>query len=290
MKLRLQSFTTMALLCAVGFVFFAAVGGMEFAASCRGASFADAIPVEDGGYNEENEGRFVCVTGTPELVKAPSDPLTGVSADGFVLLRSAEMYQYYISDDMVYMGFVASSAEDIAGKNGERYNNPAFPEGFRNAVITGSVRIGGYELDESYLLSMADFFDGFEDGHELLPVTKLKKFPNEFGLIPSGEFYMNSSEDKNRIGDLRLSYRYMPVDSFGEMTFFGIQENGRLVNADGKGYMTDRAVSPSETDAASGEEALNTAKGFFLLAGISLAAGTVSQIRSVRKRKGETAC
>lgn len=245
----------------------------------------DAVVVENGVLSEENEGKYVIVTAEPSRKTSPRDPLTGISADGFVLKRTVDLYQYVIDADTVYTQFSDKQEKNIKGKGGESYKNPVFPEDIRNAVFVADVYAGEFRLSPDFTATFDEDYERFENEHTMKCPAEYPAFNNEHGLVPvEGGYYDTGSKEERKVGDIRVSYAYMPTDSFGVMTFFGVQKNGVLCSDEyGIGAIYDRIVTKEEIQAEFEEGFSSAAPALFVLAGILFTAAAAKMIISLKK-------
>ena len=121
-------------------------GGYKFPQENGDAIVKNAVAVENGVTSASNDGRIIFASGKPVVKENPVDTLNGVSAEGLILIREVEMYQYYIDDDTVYQDFISDQKKNIGGRGGETYENPDFPDKYCSAVIGGEVYIDGGNL------------------------------------------------------------------------------------------------------------------------------------------------
>ncbi len=252
----------------------------------------DAVVVENGVLSEENEDKYVIVTAEPYRKTAPRDPLTGVSADGFVLKRTVDMYQYVIDADEVFKQFSDKQEENIKGKGGESYKNPVYPEDIRNAVFVADVYAGEFQLSPDFTATFAEDYEHFTDEHTMKRPAEYPAFDNDHGLVPvAAGYYDTGSKEERKVGDIRVSYTYIPTESFGVMTFFGVQKDGMICpDAYGIGAIYDRIVSKEEIQEEFEHGFSSASPALYTLAGILFASAAALLIISVRKnsiKKGE---
>ena len=82
-------------------------GGYKLPQESGDAIVKNAVVIENGTTSAANDGKVVFASGKPVIKENPKDPVTGVSVDGYILVRDVEMYQYYIDDDTVYKDFIS---------------------------------------------------------------------------------------------------------------------------------------------------------------------------------------
>ena len=208
----------------------------------------NAINVKNGKYDKANDNKEIVASGNPEIINNPVDKLTGVSAEGFALMRTVKMYQYDLSDDNVIKVFSSEQLKNIKGKNGERYDNPAFPVDLHNEIFLADVRFsGGLEISADYISSVTEDYPYFEPAITEINISDLQDFDNDFGFVSEGTSYYSGDSDYPKIGDIEITYSCIPVSALKELTVYGRQENGCIVS-DGLSYasMTNRIVDANE--------------------------------------------
>lgn len=208
-------------------IFFGIWGADQMIANNR-AGDLEIIAVEDGNALSENEGKNILTTGKLNILEAPVDKEFGVTANGLVLVRTVEMYQYYTFDDSVYKGFSNIQRDDIKGEKGEKYTNPDFPDEYKNAVFYSKAAIGngGLIVDESLLDAISRKQSLVENLVDKVDVedVKIKGFkPCEDG------YYTNANPDDWQLGDIRIKYSYLPADAFNTVTAVGVQQDGKII-------------------------------------------------------------
>lgn len=260
----------------------------------KGANYSDtiteAVNITDGIMDPSLEGQFVCVSGKPELKKAPVDPLTGVKADCFALVRTVEMYQYYIgSDDEVYKKYIPYQQENIKGKHGEEHINPEFPSDLLSSVTAGEVYIGDYQIGEEFLAAVNSDYTYFtKDYDEYCPVN-LPAFKNSYGFRSTEDGYYTNEKDGNaELGDLRISYSYLRASDIGEMTVFGILRDGKIIQSEDMcGVMTDKITDPEEMTALIKGDSIDNPLGMWFTATVlMIIAAVIFIVRRKNERKG----
>lgn len=260
----------------------------------KGANYSDtikeAVNITDGVMDSSLEGKFICVSGKPELKKSPVDPLTGVKADCFALVRTAEMYQYYIgSDDEVYKKYISYQQENIKGKHGELHENPEFPPDLKNAVITGDVFIGDYQIGEEFLAAISSDYKYFTKEYDEYYPLQLPDFKNEYGLKKTEDgCYSTKKGDTSELGDINISYSYLRAADLEEMTVFGVLRDGKIIQSDDlSGVMTDKITDPEEmTELIKGDSVDNPLGMWFTAAILMIISVVVFFSRRRKERMG----
>lgn len=269
-------------------VLLAVWGGYQLTLS-RGADvYRNAVKIENGQYLSENEGKYVCVSGKPVMSDDLEDALTGVKTDGFVLKRNVEMYQYYIESDTVQTDYFTYQRQNIQGDGGEEYNNPVFPEELQSVEIIGDVSLGGYKINQRYLYTLAGG-TGFFGGTDFMTQMKgeFPEFENSFGLKPTKNGYSNGSAEP-KVGDIRITYEYIPADRLNSLALFGVQKNG-FIGTDSENDRCYMAYSvqdmEKEIDEAYGSYG-SAANGMFIIMSVLLIAAVLIFFSKNRKLNG----
>ncbi len=202
--------------------------------------FTDVSRISDNDAFE-SDGFFT--TGAMKLICAPKDVDTGVTADGYVLARTVEMYQYAISGDSVVQSFSDSQRKDIEGKNGEKYVNPSFNNKLKTATFFGNVVMvdTGITVDETFLNELFESPDGYKN-LKSMDNLKIKGYKN----IGDG-YYTNGDPDNWQVGDIRIKYTYLPVDAIKEATFCGKLDGDMITPEDAK-FSSVSAGTKTEED------------------------------------------
>lgn len=230
----------------------------------------DIIEINEESNLSENEGKYVIVTGTPKVTETPCDTLFGVKSDGYVLVRTVEMYQYTIIDDAVYKRFSNIQNEDIKGKNGESYINPDFPADLKNAVFFGKMVVGQNEVpvSEDFIETIRTKQSFVSDKIELKDIENLEIK----GYKPCGDgYYTNADPDNWKIGDIRIKFSCLPADALDKVTVGGLLKNGVVTYEEQHfGYASDSVKSVPEIITATRGEHGNTANGFFIIGVIEI--------------------
>lgn len=261
----------------------------ELPKASEGNFIDSAAVIAEDTAGEAKDGETVFVSGKTAINKKPADILTGVSADGFILVRNVEMYQYYLSGDAVYKDFIDHQVMNIEGRSGEKYNNPSFPDSAENAVFLGEVSIDGtnLKLGDDYLYTLSESYPYFKDSHALIPLDNAPSIDN-FTLKDG--WYYSGSPSSYQIGDIRMQYEYLPADSLSEITVIG-KKNGDTVggkdNID-KACMTDSICGKAEFKKAVGISKNTLSRNLFITSFVFLAAAAIAFFISKGKLKKES--
>lgn len=243
----------------------------------------EIIEINEKSNLAENEGKYVIITGTPKVIETPCDTLFGVKSDGYVLVRTVEMYQYTIMDDAVYKRFSNIQNGDIKGKHGESYVNPDFPADLKNAVFFGKMAVGQNEVPVS-----EDFIETIRTkqssaGNEI----ELKNIDNlEIkGYKYCGDgYYTKADPDNWKIGDIRIRFSYLPADALEMVTAGGLLKNGTVTYEEQHfGYASDSVKSVPEVITETRGEHGSAANGLFIIGVIEIVIAVI--VFFVKKRK-----
>lgn len=137
------------------------------------------------------------------------DPIFGVSADGVLIARISEMYQWQSTAD----GYEAVWSEEILS-GGDGHENPsAFPSGVSSKTYTAhNVKLGGLAVTDDQLNMMTA-----REEVGTLPDVDVR------GFYTSGAVITNAADmDHPEIGDVRIRYEYVPSRS---ITIAGMQRS-----------------------------------------------------------------
>ncbi len=229
-------------------LFFLVASVFQIFACSSSKTICDAVEIKNGSYDKSNDGKEIIVSGLPEIVNKPVDDFTGVSVDGYALIRTVKMYQYDLSDDTVVKVFSSEQLKNIKGKHGERYDNPAFPIDLQNEIFLADVGFeGGLVISPDYVSSITEDYPYFDSSVHKTSVSDLQDFDNDLRFVSGGVSYYNGISDNPKIGDIEITYSYIPSSILKELTVYGIQENGCIVR--GKlnyASMTNKVVDGNE--------------------------------------------
>ncbi|MCQ2483923.1 MAG: TMEM43 family protein [Clostridia bacterium] len=246
----------------------------------------EIIEINEESNLSENEGKYVVVTGTPKVTETPSDTLFGVKSDGYVLVRTVEMYQYTIIDDAVYKHFSSIQNEDIKGKHGESYVNPDFPSDLKNAVFFGKMAVGQNEIpvSEDFIETIRTKQSCVSDKIELKDIENLEIK----GYKSCGDgYYTKADPDNWKIGDIRIKFSYLPSDALDKVTVGGLLKNGVVTYEEQHfGYASDSEKSIPEIITETRGEHGNNANGLYTIGIIEIIiAVIVFFIKKLRSKK-----
>jgi hypothetical protein len=249
-------------------------------------NYPEITVVENGITGEENDGADIFAVGTPKVTENPVDELTGVTAEGIMLYREVSMYQYTTDGDEVYTEFRAKQMADVHGA-GSEYKNPVFPQDLESACFFGkaSVSGGNLMLSESCLLTIAESFGEYvllDTGSAASPISSY--IPCENG------FFSGKDPENPEIGDIKITYYYIPAEENAEYTFIGAQDNITFCKAGEESSSTvlNEAITTDEYFYRYAGEPGLTAKIFYVLSAVSLIVALILIIKNSaggKKRK-----
>lgn len=279
--------TATVVLLVISIIFFV-WGGYQNKLSNAVENTLDVVPYSE---QESSPDKNVLVNDTLSLVNAPVDPLTNISAsEGYVLVRSVEMYQYFIESDTVYMQFFSSQQQNISGLNGEEYINPVFPDTIKNTVFLGDVKLKstGLDLAPEYVLTFASdtvanrLYKYFDADYSLESLVIERGLPIEGYTLWDIGYYTGDTESP-QIGDLRVVYYYLPCDSVKELTLIG-KVNGNTFGGaeenDGE-VMTDKTISVDGMKEVFYGDYGSTAKAMLVIALVCLIIAIIILLKSL---------
>lgn len=249
-------------------------------------------------YNvtEAKDGDNIYAAGTPLVEKQPKDILTGVTAEGPVLVRQVQVYQYYLYDDICLKSFCSEQKANIKYKGKDKYENPQWPEELKSAVFLGKVTLNGVTLGEDFVYTLSSFdYDLFENEHSYISIEATTEFENSYNLkLHSDGCYYSGDPDSPQIGDIKISYLSVGVNEFKEITAVGTYNNG-IITHDGPACMFDSIKTVDEAAEIYGRDHESTAYGLyffgfcFLVIAIAVALKKSGLINSAFKGLGAIA-
>lgn len=192
--------------------------------------YDEIVVLENAEYNEENEGKLVATYANLQLQEPAVDTDYNLKVNCAILYRKVEMYQYYLSNDSVYKKYLGYSGKNIKGLHGEKYNNPEFPEEYKSKVMLGKVFIGDGELflGQGLLETLIKTYNQSENKFvQLDPDITIPGFTKDDEGV-----FSNSKSDNPAIGDIRINYQYLTLNSLGKVLIVGKQQGREIVPAE----------------------------------------------------------
>ena len=247
---------------------------------------AEIVEIDNDSELDRNEGKLVFLSGQPKAVEYPSDSQFNVKADGFVLVRTVEMYQYTIIDDSVYKHFSNLQGNDIKGKHGEKYINPTFPADLKNSVFFGKMVVGDSEIpiSEDYINALRFHHSPANEKNILKDIENLQLKDYK----PCGDgFYTKADPNNWKIGDIRIKFSYLPADALSEITVCGTLKSGTItVDENSFSYISDSIENALDVITEAQGEHGDSARGFFLIGIIEIITATIIFI--IKKARTKT--
>ena len=178
---------------------------------------ADAAQIDAG-----NEGHEVRVSGTLAFERAPHDPALGVEADGLVLFRRVEMFQWQEHCDGANCRYEPEWSGHAIDSSHFRtpagHANPAFP--FADArFAAGAIRLGAYTVDPAVVAAQLPSV-AVAATAAALPPNLAASFREADGVLYAGD-----DPAHPKVGALRVSFRVIQPTT---ATLSGVQRGHRL--------------------------------------------------------------
>lgn len=258
-----------------------------------------------------NNGKLVHVSGDTSASGQATDPDLGFAAKGLRLSRAVEMYQWKEDkrtetrqklgggEERVttyrYVKEWSNKAIDSSRfRRQSGHQNPAWPStGSRSFAATGA-KLGAFSIDTNVISRLGD-------GERIdIPQTLQQNVQRRFGdkaQIRSGDIYVGYNPDAPQVGDLRITYKLLPLQTVsvvGRQTGGGFSpytaRNGRQLLLASTGARDASAMFQSAQD----ENTLITwglrVLGVFLMfAGFSMVLAPIAVFASVIPVLGDIA-
>lgn len=184
-----------------------------------------AIAVPSGEIDPANDGRRITVSGPLETDAGAVDGELDVASKAALLFRDVEMYQW--QERCVANGCgqsMAWSAMRIDSSKFREQSGNTNPDGFpfANARFAAHpIRVGRFTIDPDLVAALPA---------KARPVWIGDLPPNLAAIFRDADGSLFSGDDiaQPKIGDLRVSYREVPL---GEVTLTGVQRGNQLVAA-----------------------------------------------------------
>lgn len=169
-----------------------------------------------------NEGLRIRVSGKLAFDKLPHDAQLGITADGAVLLRHVEMYQWNercTPADCTYEPAWSEHHVDASKfRTPAGHENPPFP--FSDAhFVAGDIRLGAFAPDVDLLTAQV--------ASQPVAVKASALPPNLAATFrdASGTLYAGDDPEHPKVGALRVSFEMIPA---GAASVVGVQRGKRL--------------------------------------------------------------
>lgn len=266
-------------------------GSYQLSLGNMGADPDEIVVLENGTTDEQNEGQYVLAAGklTPE--NNITDPDTGVSVDGLILIRRVEMYQYAVTGpNSVTADFYFGQNKNIVGDGGEEYTNPVLPEKYRDNITYYpklTISGGNAVIDERYISALEnnDFKANFPKVEcETVPVTQIDPSSVTEGFKFADGYLTNGDPLNPQIGDIRISYSYIPADSVGEVSVFGKQTDNVIGKEDGAfSFIASGIETAQQADDLMFGRFKSTARTMYIIAAILVIIAIFKLVKSLKK-------
>lgn len=180
------------------------------------------VILEDTEILEENEGKLVLLTGKMTSKDILKFEEYGVEVNSPILERKVEMYQYVSDTDEQDREIVKRKWSDDTPEEEiydevekETYYNPDMK--VESDTLYGEVYIGNFLIDKDIIKKLKTNTI-YTDLKEVLDFK-----------IKDENILTNVQEDKTRIGNLRIQFKYLDLEKAGEYTIVGKQSGDKIV-------------------------------------------------------------
>ncbi|MBQ6119541.1 MAG: hypothetical protein IJK98_09940 [Clostridia bacterium] len=260
------------------------------------AIFDNAVSIEDAdaltpAQLKEYDGKTVCLVGSLTVRHTPSDPLTGITVPGALLLeRRTEMYQYSTTGESLITGFYDFQQANVTGKGGELYENPVYPSELGAVTMLADVSVGPVALGKTFVRTLDTDYQ-YTDRAEYVEITPTASFDNAYGLTLRDGVYTNGNPEDPQIGDIRITYRYVDAKQYaGKMTFFGTLLDGELESvSEDDAFMIQNCDSVAQARETITGSSSDNAGGLYFMAALNAVAAVIVFVVVFIKRKKEGA-
>lgn len=198
-------------------------------------------------------GDIDVATGGLTVLEKPQDDRFGVTADGPILIRKVEMYQYIKEGDKAVKAFSDKKERDFETKH-DAYTNPKFPVNPKSDIFYGKVTIGdsGLLLAEDVLKPFTFLqYNHFEKQPTRTVVSGLADGTPALGLFPVDDStYGPKHAPEWVIGDVRVTwYTVEPEALAAEYTAVGHIADGIIGDAEHIAELREGRLSRAEVAA-----------------------------------------
>lgn len=167
----------------------------------------------------ENEDKLVMFSGQLSSEDKLEFKEFGINVETPILERKVEVYQYY--DDyrinQIRKGWRSDDPEPtVTDKDKKVYYN--IEKSIDDDIIYGKANLGDFEIDQEILrkINPNKFVDNLENYENYRVIDE--------------KYLTNAKDDVFKIGDLRLSFKYLDIENAGEITLVGKQSLNKLVD------------------------------------------------------------
>jgi Transmembrane protein 43 len=171
-----------------------------------------------------NEGHRVRVSGKLAFSGAPRDAQLGIGADGAILVRHVEMYQWYEHCDAGNCHYdeawSAQRVDSTRFRTPAGHENPPFP--FTGARFAAQeIRLGAFVVDADLAAAQLASIE-YPVHASALPPNLAATFRDSDGVLYTGD-----DAEHPQAGALKVSYRIFPA---ANAVLIGVQRGSRLVS------------------------------------------------------------
>lgn len=179
---------------------------------------AKVISVSADSINPANDGKLIHVSGKGFSSAQLKDNFFNIQMSALGLKRNVEMYQWQEKSQSTTEKKVGGSTEKTTTYSYEKvwsetllssndfkeaatHQNPPrllYPS---EKYLASAVKLGAFELTQAQLTSLDDW--------QKFTLTSLQPMPNN-GKITNGSLYLGNDPANPAIGDLKISYQYLP--------------------------------------------------------------------------------
>ncbi len=266
----------------IWYIYFFIAGKALFSVPKSTQLISNAITVEDGKVNPENEGKLVVVSGILKSDENIQDPLTGVKLPGIAARRVVWTYgEFSYKDDEVVWDWMEQYIDFTDEKN-----NGINAESQISTILVAPSTLGEFNVDNSFLSELS-FYDDFTDYDE--------KSLKEGWIIHSNDKeskYSISKTEKlakkeklsKRITPLeagmqKISYRILSPENTSEYTLIGIQKGDTLIQASNAVPVSIfEGILNAEEFAKKSDSSVKAGSIFGLVLGLLFIAGGIRKI------------
>lgn len=226
-------------------------------------------------YNDNSSGSadLVMVKGKLTVKKPAEDPVTGVKLSYPIVQRKVEMYQYFLKDDKVMVGWKEERIKDFTSTKGNKFKNPPFPTDLKSKYFYGEsvINNGDLIIDTRYLNRDLDW-KKYEKSFGYLTNLPMTKVPE--GFVYRKNHYLKQTNHKEKVGSLRITYKVLNHNGLPELTIIGQQKNRMLSRTNSDCRFYDVPVEIDAIKKTYDQDAPHAATGaamfgaFFIMLGI----------------------
>ena len=231
------------------------------------ASFVDDLKIVTEKYDSSDEGKMIIAKGNLHNDSTITDPKMNVTAEGVSeMKRIVEMLQYQKKDEESYsidwFAYQCSSFAIETDEGNKRFINPKFPQDLQCINFYGKAILGdtGLSLSDRHFIYLN--LNNTDREKKIIKWVNYTDLPEDggkqYGLTLSDGYYKSSSNGKDSIGDIRVSYQIQTIKNKPFITAIGIQNNGTL---DQYAYNTDHNVGHAFYGDLNKEEIKKAIKG-----------------------------